>query len=335
MTTINTGDMARGFLLQRQHMQARADLNRLTEELASGQHKDIGRALKGDFTALAGITHGLDMTEAYRSAASEAGLLTSVAQAALEAVQTNLDDIGPALLAATRGGSEQQMSLVSDSARNRLDSMVASLNQTAAGRGLFSGANTDSDALVSTDDLLALLDPLATGAADAADLVATLESWFMDPGGGYETLAHLGSPETPALVVAQGVALDNPLTALDPGLRRALMGMALATLANQGSGGFGPDGQRQLLEAAAVNIVESQAGVTDLRARLGHVEGRIAAAQVQNDSTRAALDLERSRLTSVDPYATATRLQQAKTRLESLYLLTTRLSRLSLTEFLR
>ena len=40
-------------------------------------------------------------------------------------------------------------------------------------------------------------------------------------------------------------------------------------------------------------------------------------------------------MTEADPYRTATDLQAAQTRLETLYVLTARLSRLNLTEYLR
>ena len=40
-------------------------------------------------------------------------------------------------------------------------------------------------------------------------------------------------------------------------------------------------------------------------------------------------------MTEADPYRTATDLQAAHTRLETLYVLTARLSRLNLTEYLR
>ena len=90
-----------------------------------------------------------------------------------------------------------------------------------------------------------------------------------------------------------------------------------------------------MLEYAALQMIEGNEGITDMRADLGDVEARIEAAQVRGDTARGLLELERNALTSIDPYSVATQLQEAETRLESLYLLTTRLTRLSLTEFMR
>lgn len=335
MSIISTGDLARSFHLRRHHDQVITDLSRLTQELASGQHADTGKALGGDFSALSGIERGLRMVAAYRNAAAEAALMTSAAQSALEAVQSNLSDMAPALLSATGNGTLQQMELMAASAPDRLSAMVSSLNQTVAGRALFSGAATDNDALIPAPDLIAALDPLVTGAANAADLIATLDSWFMDPGGGFEALAYQGSPDpAPGFIVAEGETIQNPISALDPGLRRGLMGMALASLVANDASGFSDTEKRQLLERAALDMAWGNDGMTDLRARVGHVEGRIEAAMLRGDTTSSLLQVERGRLTGADPYTTATDLQATETRLESLYLLTSRLSRLSLTEYL-
>ena len=336
MSILSTGDLSRSFFLSTRQARAKSDLSRLTQELASGQHADKGKALGGDFTALSGIERGLRLHGAYASAAAEASLATAAAQMALETVQGHLSDLGPALLATSGSGNRQQMDLVAASAPDRLQAMISALNQTVAGRSLFSGAATDSDALIPAADLLAALEPLAAGATDAADLITTLDAWFMDPGGGFETLAYLGSTDpAPGFSVAEGETLTNPTSALDAGIRRALMGMATAALMAEGAGGFSGAERQQVLERAALDMVDGNGGLTDLRARIGHAEERIDAARIRSDSARALLEAERGRLTGADPYRTATALQEAETRLESLYLLTTRLSRLTLSEYLR
>lgn len=336
MTTLSTGDLARSFFLRHSHERVQADLESLARQLASGQHADMSRALKGDFTALAGVERGLRLFEPYKAAAADAALATAAAQAALQTFQDALSDMVPGILSATGAGTLQQMELMAASTPDRLGAMVSALNQSAAGRSLFAGAATDTQPLVPATDLMALLVPLAAGAVDAADLITTLESWFMDAGGGFETLAYQGSSDAPpGFLVAEGETVANPSTALDPGIRRGLMGMALAALVAADAGGFSDDGKRMLLERAALTMAAGNEGVTGLRAELGHAEARIEAAQLRADTARGQLELERGRLTGADPYRTATELQQAETRLESLYLLTTRLSRLSLTEYLR
>lgn len=336
MPITSVADQARSYHLRQQHAQVKSDLTRLTQELASGQTSDMTRTLGGDYSALAGIERSLRLTEAYRSAGAEAALVTSSAQSALATVQAELDQIGPSLLAATGVGVSHEMEIVAHSAGDRLNTAIAMLNQEVAGRALFSGTATDTAPLITGDALLTQLAPLAAGATDAADLIATLDSWFMDPGGGFETLAYQGGNGPAAgFSIAEGETVSNPLTALDPPLRKALMGMALATLVSDGQGPPGDANTREMLEYAALQMIEGNEGITDMRADLGDVEARIEAAQVRGDTARGLLELERNALTSIDPYSVATQLQEAETRLESLYLLTTRLTRLSLTEFMR
>ena len=335
MAITSVADQARSFFLRQNQAQVKTDLTRLTRELASGQVSNLSTALRGDFTALSGIERSLRLYDAYRNSGAEAALTTSAAQSALGTIQDQLFEIGPALLAAANTGTGNQMQIVAAGAEDRLNTSIAMLNQQVAGRALFSGTATDTQPLISADALLAQLAPLAAGAVDATDLIATLDSWFMDPGGGFETLAYQGSTAPAAgFAVAEGEIVDNPLSALDPSLRKALMGMALASLVAQGQGPATDADQQQLLETAALQMLEGNEGVTDLRAGLGDVEARIESAMVRNDTARGFLELERNALTSIDPFTVATELQEAQIRLESLYLLTTRLSRLSLTEYM-
>ena len=93
MSIPSTGDLARSFFLRQSHERVRGDLSTLTRELSSGTHADMGRALKGDFTALAGVERGLRLFESYTAAAADAALTTAAAQAALQAVQDSLGEI--------------------------------------------------------------------------------------------------------------------------------------------------------------------------------------------------------------------------------------------------
>ncbi len=336
MALSSIGDMARSFHMRLNTSDAKSDLARLADELASGQHSDLGTHLNGDFTALSEIERGLKLLDAYDSSANEAALLTTTAQAALEALQGNLDELAPALLAVVGAGSLTQMEIVADSASDRLVSIITSLNQDAAGRSVFSGDATDTKPLISAAEIMVELETVAAGASDATDLISELESWFMTSGGGFETTAFQGNTgNPPGFLLGEGEMTSNPLTALDDGIRMSLMGMALASLISEGHGPSADTEKERLLEQAALWMIDGNGGVTSLRADLGHAESRIDEAKARNDGARAIYQLEYNQLTTADPYEVATELQDAQTRLENLYLLTSRLSQLSLTEYLR
>ena len=64
-------------------------------------------------------------------------------------------------------------------------------------------------------------------------------------------------------------------------------------------------------------------------------QAQIDAAATRNTAEASALNIARAGIVTADPYDAATRLEDLQTRLQSLYLITSRLSRLSLTEYLR
>jgi flagellar hook-associated protein 3 FlgL len=72
-----------------------------------------------------------------------------------------------------------------------------------------------------------------------------------------------------------------------------------------------------------------------MAARLGTVEGQIEAASTRNNSETSSLQIARNGITGVDPYETASKLEATRQQIEMLYTLTSRISRLSLVDYLR
>ncbi|OZA12697.1 MAG: flagellar biosynthesis protein FlgL, partial [Rhodobacterales bacterium 17-64-5] len=91
----------------------------------------------------------------------------------------------------------------------------------------------------------------------------------------------------------------------------------------------------RLAQRAGQELLTSEDSRIALAARIGTAEAKVEAARTRNAAEETALGILRSDLGSVDPYEAATRLEAARNQLESLYLVTARVSRLSLTEFLR
>jgi flagellar hook-associated protein 3 FlgL len=90
-----------------------------------------------------------------------------------------------------------------------------------------------------------------------------------------------------------------------------------------------------LAERSGRELLRTEDARITLAARIGSVEAQVEAAQSRNGAEETALGILRSDIGAVDPYEAATRLEAARAQLESLYLITARVSRLSLVEFLR
>lgn len=334
MTTF--GDAAQFLMLRNDSARLKTDLTRLTSELSTGRTADLGRALGGDYSTLADITRSMRLNSAFSASVTEASIAAEGRQIALTRFAAEVEGFAPDLLAVTGAGSQSDLQLKLANGTDRFEQAVNALNTRLGGRSLFSADAPDRTPLISGEDMMAELRTLTAGAPDAATMVADVEAWFMDSGGGYETLAWQGgSGDAPSVLLGEGQTAKTGITALDPAIRETLAGLALAALASEQAVPLPESEQRNLVSASAERMLSGESNMIALRARLGTEGARIDEARVTAQTTRSSLQIEYGRLTEADPYETATELEAVSTRLESLYILTARMSRLSLTEFLR
>ncbi len=334
MSMISLGDLAQSFMLRRQNTDLKADLQRLTSELSSGNAADLGKHVGGDYAPLAGIDSSLSRLQGYKSATSEAALLSGSMQSVLGTVENMSSKLAPLLLAASSAGSTTHVSSVAGEARQKLGTAVALFNTDVSGRALFAGMATDRNAIVDVDTLLATLDTEIIGATSAQDIDARVTAWF-NSASGYSAVGYLGDAPLSPLAIAAGETADLGFTAADPGIRDTLKGLAMASLLDRGALAGDTQGRADLARRAGESLVSSQSSRTDLAARLGTVEGQIEAASTRNSAETSSLQIARNGITGVDPYETASKLEATRQQIEMLYSLTSRISRLSLVDYLR
>lgn len=336
MSISTFGDAAQFQFLRRDSAQLKSDLTRLTSELSSGRVSDLGATLGGDFSTLTDITRSIRLNASFTSSVTEASIAAEGRQSALGRVAAELDGFAPSLLALSGGGSLSDLQLTLADGADRFSQTVDALNTRLAGRSLFSADAPDSTPLISGEDMLVELRAVVTGAPDAATVIADVNAWFLDAGAGYETIAWQGgSGASPAVMIGEGQTAKTGITALDPAIRETLAGLALAALAAEQTPILAEAEQRALITGSAQQMLSAEGSLIGLRADLGAEEARIENARVKAETTRASLQIEYGRLVEADPYETATDLEAVSLRLESLYILTSRMSRLSLTEYLR
>lgn len=330
------GDPAQFHRLRQDGTALRQDLQRLTTELSSGRQSDTGRAVGGDFSVLSDLGRTLRLQAVFAQTIAEAGIDANARQAALDRVEAEVDGFAPQILGVATGGSLRDLALSLADAPQRFAQTVAALNTRIADKSLFAGDAPDRPALIPADAILAQLRPLADAAQGAADMVAVVEAWFLDPGTGFDTLAWQGGagPAAPA-ILGEGQAEASGVTARDPALREVLAGLALAALAAEGAGPGAETDRRAVVQAAAGRLDRAGDALIRLRSDLGASQARIEEARAAAEAARAGAEIEQARLTGADPYRAATDLQAVQTRLEQLYILTARLSRLTLAEYLR
>jgi flagellar hook-associated protein 3 FlgL len=336
MTLLSIGDLALGFQTRLGNQRIRSEIGALTGELTTGQTRDAAAAARGDLSGLAALERGLSLAEGYRTAAGEAALFTGAMQRALAAIRETGADLGPALLEAGTSGHSTMVSAAATDARARLETVIGALNTRTADRALFAGAATDSQALADRDAMLAALGAAVAGETTAAGVIAAVETWFDTPGGGFDTAGYQGAATDLApFRVGPDRTAEVGLRADDPGLRDLLKGYALAALVAEGALSGAHDEQVAVMRDAALRVMAGDGTLAALGADVGRAEAAADAARAAMTAETTALEIARNEILGVDPYRTATALQNAQSQLETLYAVTARLSRLSLTEYLR
>lgn len=329
------GDLAFSFQNNRQNTQIKSDLSRLSQELASGQKSDISTAITGDYSPFVAIERSLRSLTAYSTATSEAGLVASAMQDVLNLVQDRSGELGPSLLLASSGASETLIQTTTADARVNFEMVISALNTKVADRSLFSGTATNQQALADAATILASLETAIAAETTAAGISTAVDSWFNSPGGGFDTVAYLGSasPFSPVRV-SDNENVEIPLTGSDPAIRQTLKGFALAALIGNGALAGNLTERINLTRLAAEEVIGAQSTLVIARAAVGTVEAQIDKAAANNAAQTAALEIARSEITTIDPFRTATELEAVSAQLETLYTLTARLSRLKLSDYL-
>ena len=328
------GDLARLFQMNRSSFDVKSEMNRLTQELSSGRKASVAEAVGGDFAPITSIEMTLARNAAFRTASTEAANFAAVMQHAYQTISAFGADSASNLLQASQAAQPELVATAAADTAARLQPVLAALNTEFGGRSVFAGEDVSGPAVADEATLMAGLSAATAGATDVASLMAAVDAWF-GPGGGFEATVYLGSttPLDP-VDIGQEVSADLGFTAFDPELRATLKGIALAGLVADGALAGDTAARAELLQRAGEILIEGESGLTQLQARLGTVEELIEAADTARAAETSALTLTRASLLEVDPYETASRLQQVQVQLETIYAMTARLQSLSLVNYL-
>ncbi|MGY6411735.1 MAG: flagellin [Alkalilacustris sp.] len=344
MSLTPAGDMANALFLRRQTATLKSALTRHSQELTTGKAADPLRKLRGDTVVIASLERSRLALEAYEMATIEAELHTANQQRVLERLRVQGMDVGGQLLLFGTAVPAPMIDTAGRMGRGAFEDAISALNTQVGGRYIFSGVQSDKPALASADHILAELRVATAGATSAAEVAQIVFDWFTPghPNEGFMAEAFtLDATAKGPVALSPNERITMTATAARPELRELLGGLALAALVveEDATGTVLLDGRpeerAQLLASAGLQLASAPVGVTALAGELGDTEARIEAARTRNANERTALELALNRLVAVDSYDAAVRLEETRVRIESLFTLTARLQRMSLTEFLR
>jgi flagellar hook-associated protein 3 FlgL len=241
--------------------------------------------------------------------------------------------------------------LLAGAARDALRALVGALGTSFQGEHVFGGVNTGSPPLSD------YFDPSGSAArsavADAfsatfgvsqddpavASLSAASVRGFLDGAftslfddAGWTADWSQAADEPLRSAINLGETADVSASANEPALRK--LAMAYTMLADLGAQGMSPEAYGAVLDKATEVMGEAIPGLSALQAKLGAVQARVRDANDALTAQKIILTKATGALIDVDPYATATRVNDLKTQLETAYALTGRLQDLSLVKFL-
>lgn len=334
MNSVSMGDMAQTFMLQRRNGLLKQEISRLTEELSTGQVAEIRQVLDGNYSYLTDIERSLDTLQGFDIATAEATHFATGLQTSLSRLGDLAGDLSETLLLAgtTVVGTDHADTV--RNTQNTFESMVGVLNSQISGRNLYSGAATDTAPLPTAEVFLDELRLAMAGATTANDMMTAAQAWFDDPLG-YAAVVYQGSANDLAplsLSDTETVTLD--VRADDDEIRNLLRNVAVAALANDPAFGLPESERKELFFASATEMLGSQDQLVSLQARVGFTEARIEKIAARNAAELTSFEFARNNLLAVDPYQTATELENVQFQLQSLYSITVRMSQLSLVNFL-
>ena len=334
MTVVSVGDMARQFTSLRDGTAIKTELFELAESLSSGKVADLTKSLNGETVRFSGVQYSLTQLDGYLQVASETEQTLGNIQIILGRVDNTRVATTERLLLVNESSTTAQVDEAARASQSSFQEMVTALNTKVADRALLSGSSVDTAPLATADVMLADLQTAIGGATDPATIIATVETWFNDPAGGFATIGYqgdTGAPLTRRVTEDQSITIDA--RADDPAIRQVLQAAALAALADS-LPGLDRAAKVDLLTDAGAQLFGSATGLVGVQARIGFAEDGVARAQTETGAQQTTLRQVANDLSLADPFETASRLQAQQTQLETFFSLTARLSQLSLLRYI-
>lgn len=336
MTRIETGfvPQPRTEIVNRQSGKIMQDIDRAQQELVSGLRADPVLALAGRTGETLALQARLSDLETIDASISLSSARASAQQSAIGTMRDALIDFVNTSTVATQSGLTN-FELLSSAAEGTLRTVVGALNTTFGGRPLFGGDGlgtpvTDATAILSTFRLQ------TAAAPDPESTIAMIAQEFDTAGTMFDTEIYRGGTgSAPATTTWTGEPIRIDVKASEPVFRNVLRDLVSLAVSADPSRSFSTDGLREAFEQVMPDLRSAADELTDRSASIGAAEAQLAKARTQNSAERAYLVNMLADRVGRDRAETATEIIDREGKLEALFLATARLSRLSLTSFIR
>ncbi|MEO1135517.1 MAG: flagellin [Pseudomonadota bacterium] len=302
-------------------------------EMVTGRIAD----LKSELGASIGDAHllrkAIDDIRAMQGSAIRALGRAQSAQVAMTRASDGVVTLGANLLNAVGRDDQSSISVTAEQAELQLEAAISAFNTRYEGRNLFSGDAVNQPSLADAETLLTDIRAIFAGAADNAQLQADLDTYFNDPAGGFATTIYTGGAGDAARTeISDGELINYSAKADEQPVRDLMRSLSALVVANE-STTFSE--RNEALSAAGGGMIQAANDLIDIRARVGAAEERIVAADKRLEAEATAFSATYNERTARDPFEAASRLQALESQLQASYVVTSRISQLTLANFLR
>ncbi|WP_323804089.1 flagellin [Sulfitobacter litoralis] len=345
-------------LFNRQNVQSNTmALQRAGEEVATGKKADIYADL-GPRAASVMKLHGREAnTQTFITSNKVLGSKLDAMLASVDAARTQVQSVlESALVNATRDNNGAEV--LQMQARAALESLVSTMNTSYNGENLFSGLESNKTALTrwpedsaetgrSPQSVMEEIfgsgptDP-ASAQAIADQIDAVFQSQDADASRNFQGTFYQASPEADAAGnetkqlsawVNTGQEVVYGVRANEQSFRDAYKGLAMLAVSDVSQ--MDDAAYSTWMSEVVDSLSASQEGMLDISARIGFNQQIVEKTQMQLNDLSLVQRTQISNYESVDPYEAATRMNSLETQLQASYQVTSRLSSLSILNYLR
>lgn len=336
MTSSSLGDMRQHLQLMRHNTALKTRLNTLVQELSTGQKSDLTAHLGSDQTRVSSIDRQLQMLQGLNRSNTQTSQLLGTMQMVLAEVEERRSGAAQTLMSISEASNLGQIEEAGRASRSSFEGTVSLLNTRFGERALFGGRDFGTTPLAPASDMLDALRTAIAGETTTTGVKAVVQNWFNMAGGGFETMGYQGDIGDPfRVVLGADQTMEVGARADDPAFRDMLEALALGALAGDPTVALSQSQRSALQRSASESLMSAAAPLTGVQSSLGHAEALVEQTGTRMAAKATSLGMARNDLLLADPFDTATMLQNLQVQLETHYTLTARLSRLSLTEYLR
>ena len=328
-----------------------AEFDKANSETARGRYNDVGLEL-GYRTGLT-----LDLRQEVSNLQAQKGrnALTSIRLDSTYQALSRMRTDGEAFLALTVPGklTDTSGSVVAQTAATKLTTLVGEMNSATSGQYLFGGINTSQrpiadyegspQSLAKTAFLQAFQTEFGFPRGqqpDSGNITAAQMEHFLSNNGPYAALFadpqwgatwSSASNVTVSSEIARNEVVTTSVTANAQSLRQLAMVYTLGS--DIGLAGLSPATQSVVYDKMRTLANSATLGVKDIQADLGVVQSRLATVETAQTAQENILTNGFGSLENVDLEEVATRSQNLEALLKVSYSLTSRVSRLSLMDY--